>query len=412
MAEQEAPLRILVLCSKFPYPPKDGGTLAMMSMIKGFADAGHEVTVLTMNTPKHYVQLNGLPQDVREIASFIAVDVNTSVSFVDALANLLFSKESYHVKRFTSRSFRIELQNVLERNTFDIIQLETLFMAPYVDTIRSLAPNTLVAYRAHNVEHEIWRRRTENERNPIKKVLLDATAIRIEQYEKQIITANLFDVIVPITGRDAGVFNNLGNKLPSQVCHVGMDIPDMVEAAELQWPSLFYIGALDWEPNREGLRWFLKKVWPLIRKKFPDLKIHIAGRNMPKEFFRINDKQVVVYGEVESAEDFIRDKAIMIVPILSGSGMRVKILEGLANRKGIVATRIAGEGMGVRGGEHLYIADEPREFADAVGTLVENRPLYDLIASQGHQLAKKKFSNNAVVGSLLAFYSKRLRVES
>lgn len=400
------PRSILVICSKFPYPPKDGGTMAMMSMIKGFANAGHLVTVLTMNTPKHYVNLGSLPPEIREAAEFIAVDVNTDVKFLDAFANLLFSKESYHVKRFTSEPFRMELERLLERNRFDIIQLETLFMAPYLASIRKYAPDALVSYRAHNVEHEIWARRSKNELNPVRKVVIETTAIRIEQYERSVIASNPFDAVVPITGRDAGALKKMGNTSPNYVCPAGMDIREPDKKPTLLWPSLFYLGALDWEPNKEGLRWFLKFVWPKIKRKHPELTFHIAGRNMAREFYSLKEKNIVVYGEVESAEEFIRDKGIMIVPILSGSGMRVKILEGLAHKKGIVATNIAAEGMGVTGGKHLYIADAPQDFADAISTLAENRSMYDLIADQGFDLVSKKFANDNVVGGLLGFYEK------
>lgn len=382
--------------------------MAMMSMIKGFSKADHTVTVLTMNTPKHYINLGSLPPEIRQSAEFIAVDVNTGVNFLDALANLLFSKESYHVKRFTSPAFRSELERLLERNTFDIIQMETLFMAPYLDTIRKLAPNALVSYRAHNVEHEIWSRRSKNEQNPVRKVVIETTAIRIEEYERGIIASNPFDAIIPITGRDAGALNKMGNNSPSYACPAGMEVSKSKKKQKLLWPSLFYLGALDWEPNKEGLRWFLKNVWPKIKRKHPDLTFHIAGRNMAKEFYSQKDQNIIVYGEVDSAEEFIRDKGVMIVPILSGSGMRVKILEGLANKKGIVATRIAAEGMGVRSGEHLYIADEPQDFADAVSTLVENRAMYDLMADQGFELVLKKFSNDTVIGGLLGFYEKQM----
>ncbi|MDP5171585.1 MAG: glycosyltransferase family 4 protein [Bacteroidia bacterium] len=407
------PLRILLLCSKFPYPPKDGGTMAMMSMIRGFADAGHHVTVLTMNTPKHYVQLGSLPSALREVATFIAVDVDTSVNFVDALANLLFSKESYHIQRFTSQAFFREIQDLLDRQTFDVIQLETLFMVPYLDMIRKLAPNALVTYRAHNVEHEIWARRAANELNPIKKAVLETTALRIEAYEQATISSNPFDVVVPITGKDAATLKKMGNKSPEYVCPAAMRFEEAEQwKGQVEWPSLFYLGALDWEPNKEGLRWFLKLVWPKMRKKYPALTFYIAGRNMPAEFSSHRDQNIQVLGEVESASDFIRPRGVMIVPILSGSGMRVKLLEGMAHRKAIVATTIAAEGMGVKSGEHLYLADEPQAFADAISTLIDNRALCELIADQGYHFVKSRFSNDKIVGGLLDFYRGKLSTKS
>ncbi len=404
------PLRILVLCTKFPFPPKDGGSVAMMSMIQGFAKAGHQVSVLSMNTPKHFVDLQSLPKEMVSLADFTAVEVNTKVSIVDALANLLFSKESYHVKRFTSKAFREELVDMLKKRSFDVVQLETLFMTPYINSIKEHAPKALIALRAHNVEHEIWSRRATNELNPLKKVVLETTAIRIQAYEEQVLSRGQYDVLVPITGRDAGVLKNMGNKAPDYVCPAGIEenIATTTGPAE-QWPSLFYIGALDWEPNLEGMRWFLKQVWPKIRKKYPDLKLYIAGRNTPKELYAVRDPQVVVSGEVDSAADFIRPKGIMIVPILSGSGMRVKILEGMSHGKPIVATPLAAEGLGVRSGEHLYLAQEPQAFADAVSTLIDNPSLARLLADQGADFARKKFSNDKVIAGLLDFYRSKIK---
>ncbi|MEO1451074.1 MAG: hypothetical protein AAFV07_16205, partial [Bacteroidota bacterium] len=104
MADKK-PLRILVLCTKFPWPPKDGGAIAMLNMIRSFHKAGEQVTVLSMNTPKHYVQLKDVPDDLRRSAEFYAVDVNTNVRVADMLANFLFSKKAYHVQRFTSKAF-------------------------------------------------------------------------------------------------------------------------------------------------------------------------------------------------------------------------------------------------------------------------------------------------------------------
>ncbi len=404
-----APLRILVICSKFPYPSKDGGTMAMMSMIRGFAQLGHGVTVLAMNTPKHYVKLSELPEEVHELASFIAVGVDTRVRLLDALANLIFSRESYHVQRFQSKAFRAELSKVLTEQEFDVVQAETLFMATYLDTIRALAPKALVSYRAHNVEHEIWSRRAANELNPIKKMVLETTALRIEAYEKEVLGANGFDCVVPITGRDAGLIADMGSKMPSFVCPAGLDMSAIQAAGtrEIEWPSLFYLGALDWEPNKEGLRWFLKKVWPIVKKFAPQLRLYLAGRNMPAEFRQLRDSQIVALGEVENATDFMQDKAIMVVPILSGSGMRVKLLEGMAHRKAIVATRVAAEGFGLRSGEHVFFADEPQEFANAILTLAENRALYNFIADKAFEFVEHAYANSKVVGGLVSFYEKQ-----
>ncbi|MDX2249098.1 MAG: glycosyltransferase family 4 protein [Bacteroidia bacterium] len=404
-----SPLKILMLCTKFPYPPKDGGTMAMHSMIRGFSKAGHQVTVLTMNTSKHFVVLRSMPLEIQRMANFYAVDVDTQVRFIDALANLIFSKESYHVVRFTSKAFQAQLERLLEKNDYDVIQLETLFMAPYIPTIRRMKPKSLISLRAHNIEHEIWSRRADNENNPIKEYYFRETAARIKTFEETTYATNPFDVAVPITGRDAGIVKNMGVKTPVWVSPAGIDEDDLdTSEVKTEPQSLFYIGSLDWGPNVEGLEWFLKNVWPKIVKMHPKVKFYLAGRSMPDKYLKLEQENIVIAGEVESAGKFIRSKSIMVVPILSGSGMRVKIAEGLAYGKPIVATRIAAEGIGVKHGYDILLADTPEEFANCLSILIEKQSMVNTIGQHAKGLWMRELKNDKIINGLVDFYRKEV----
>lgn len=398
-----------MLCTKFPYPPKDGGTMAMHSMIRGFSKAGHQVTVLTMNTSKHYVVLRSLPDEVKRMASFYAVDVNTDVQFLDALSNLLFSRESYHVIRFTSKAFASQLERLLEKNDYDVIQLETLYMAPYIPLIRSMKPKALIALRTHNIEYEIWSRRADNENNPLKEYYFRETAARIKRYEENTYAANPFDVVVPITGKDAGTLKNMGVKTPVMISPAGIEEEDLDTSAVKTTPkSVFYIGSLDWGPNLEGLDWFLKNVWPRVLKLHPSVKFHLAGRSMPEKYTKLDQDNIVIAGEVESSGKFIRSKSIMVVPILSGSGMRVKIAEGLAYGKAIVATKIAAEGIGVTHGYDILLADTPEEFANCIAILLEKESMLNTIGYHAKGLWMRELKNDKIITSLTDFYRKEV----
>lgn len=376
----------------------------MLNMARSYHELGHKVTILFMNTPKHFVSLRLFPEDIQEIAEFYAVEVNTDVKVADVLANLIFSKSSYHVQRFTSRRFRDELVKLLKRRSFDIVQIEGLFLATYVDAIRAES-NALVSYRAHNVEHEIWLRRAKNESNPIKKYLFTETAYRIHQFEERTMQAQPFDALVPITGRDAGALKQLGSTMPAQVCGAGLSLGNLYEGkVEMEYPTVCYIGAMDWLPNQEGIDWFLKEVWPGLHDRRPDLTFYLAGRNMPERYFQLTTPGLKVLGEVESAGEFLRSKGVLVVPLLSGSGMRVKIIEGMAYGKPIVATTLAAEGTGVLDGEHIMLADEPDSFADRILTLVEQRNLFDIMGDKAAAFARKKFDHNVLTGKLVDFY--------
>ncbi|MEM9934805.1 MAG: glycosyl transferase family 1, partial [Bacteroidota bacterium] len=130
-------MKILMICSKFPYPPNDGGSIAMYNMVQSFHEEGHEVSVLAMNTPKHRIaNIGELPEEAQTKANWSAVEVNTNLNFWDMFSNLLFDDVSYHVVRFESESFRDELERILAKDAFDVVQMETLFMMNYLDTVR------------------------------------------------------------------------------------------------------------------------------------------------------------------------------------------------------------------------------------------------------------------------------------
>jgi len=407
-------LRVLILCVRFPYPPKDGGSIAMFNMIEALHDHGHEVTVVAMNTSKHYVHVRNLPDEVLEMAEFHAVDIDTSPNRIDALANLLFSRKSYHVQRFDSRGFRTALSGILKDREFDIIQLETLYMASYLDIIRKHQEQACVLLRAHNVEHEIWNRKAGNEEAPWRKYYFEITAERIKAFETGVFQNNHLDAIITVSQRDEKQIKKAGAKVKLKTVPIGINleklpINDLYEtdtpAANRKECSLFYIGALDWMPNVEGLDWFLRHVWPKVQQRYPYTVFRIAGRNMPPKYRTLRQRQIEVLGEVENAYQFMTENDIMVVPLFTGSGMRVKIIEGMALKRPIVATRIAVEGIDPEHGKHMFLGDDERAFVKYLSILIEKPEMRTLIGNQAGELIRKKFDNKKIVGDLIDFYS-------
>ena len=129
-------MKILFLCNKSPFPAMEGGPMAMNSMIEGMLAAGHEVKVLAVNSEKYHIELNDIPKDYRAQTGIELVQIDLRVKALDAFLNL-FSGKSYHVERFISEDFRLRLIQILDSQSFDIVQLETLFMMPYLEDIRN-----------------------------------------------------------------------------------------------------------------------------------------------------------------------------------------------------------------------------------------------------------------------------------
>lgn len=356
-----------------------------------------------MNTAKHPFDLKLLPADFDHYQSIHSVPVDNRVKLAPALANL-FSDESYHISRYLSSDFGRKLIQVLESQEFDWVQLETLYLAPYIPLIRkySKAP---IAMRAHNVEHEIWERLTQNTRSPLKRWYLNKLTKKLKAYE--ISQLGQYDLLLPITDRDARYFEALGYDGKSLVLPIGLDLGKYQgDPSSFKGPlSMAYIGSLDWMPNQEGLEWFLNKIWSALGARFPDVELHIAGRNTPGWLRRMNRKNVHVHGEVADAAAFINAHSVLVVPLLSGSGMRAKILEGMALGKVVLSTSLGLEGIDAADKREVLIADTPEQFADALDFCQQQNGALQLIGERAHQLVATAYDNQKIALKLVETFS-------
>jgi len=399
-------VRILQVTNKVPYPVIDGGAIACMNLARGFSHLGHKVTILAMNTVKHNVSLSEIPESIKELAEFKLVRVPARISPIPAMFNLLFSNKPYNAVRFVSRTFSRELQRVLLENDFDIIQLEGLYVCPYIPLIRANSKAKIV-YRAHNIEHEIWSR-TAIMAKGVQKWYLKNLSGRIKAFEISVL--NKYDLLVPITERDGEILKRLGNKKPIHVSQTGIDSSVLIpNSKNLEHPTLFHIGSLEWSPNQEGLIWFFENCWDKIIAKYPDLKFFVAGRNAPAWFQKKLDLPNVVFiGEVEDAYEFINSKSIMIVPLFSGSGMRIKIIEGMALGKPIVTTPVGTEGISTTSDKNIIITNGVNGFVDSISQLIEDREYFDSIGKNAIEYINENFDNLSSAGSLIEFYKKHI----
>jgi|WetSurMetagenome_2_1015567.scaffolds.fasta_scaffold37122_3 polysaccharide biosynthesis protein PslH len=404
-------MKVLLLCNKSPYPQKEGGPIAMNMVVEGLLSHGHSVKVLAINSEKYNVRLSEIPDTYKNKTGIELVDVDLRVKPVPAFFNL-FTGRSYHVDRFISEDFRARLIKILEKEQFDIIQLETLYTGPYIETIRKYSRAKIVL-RAHNIEHLIWQRVADEAKNPLKRVYVNHLARTLKKFELSLVPK--VDGIAAITVNDADYFENqerYGNNgnggpvhhVPVVTVPFGIDPSNYIVKEESPVPSLFSIGSMNWMPNEEGIRWFLDQAWPEIHNQYPDLKFYLAGRAMPKWMRTLEMPNVEVIGEVEDAQAFIRSKSIMIVPLFSGSGIRIKIIEGMAASRTIISTSLGAEGIHYTNGENILIANAPCEFFDMVSLCMEDRPRCRKIGNAARELIETEYNRNLIASKLISFY--------
>jgi len=395
-------MKVLFLCNKSPYPPKEGGPIAMNALIEGLADAGHKVKVLAINSNKYGIDVNEIPEYYRKKTNIETAYINLAIKPLDAFINL-FTNKSYHVQRFISKDFEEKLIRILSKEDFDIVQFETLFISPYIEIIRKYSRAKIIL-RSHNIEHIIWRRVAEITTNPLKKYYLGHLWKTLRDYELG--KLNDYDGIVTITKNDGDFFIKNGCNIPLTAIPFGINLEKFKAERniETRFPSLFLIGAMNWIPNIEGVKWFLDKVWPTVTKNFPDLKLYLAGREMPDWLTNLNMENIEVLGEVDDALDFIASNAIEVVPLFSGSGIRIKIIEGMAMGKAVVSTSIGAEGINVEHEKNIMLADDPESFYQAIKKCVESRQYCSELGENARQLIEKDHDNKKLIKKLEMFY--------
>ncbi len=390
-------MKILLLCNKLPYPTNDGSSIAIARMIEGFISQNCHVSVLSLNTKKHFKDANNIPKEVLDKAHFSIIDVNTNPTARGAFANL-FQKLPFHVNRFYQAEVALKLEQLLTEQEFDIVQIEGIFMMPYLKLIREKS-SAKIALRTHNIEHQIWQRAIENTTQHVLKVFLKTQTKKLIRYENW--CAKEADFIVAISINDENYFKKLNPHSITIPC----GIPNVRPIDHINNHHFFHLGAMDWMPNKQGVNWLVNEVWPIVYAANSKLTLHLAGRAMDDKLLHLKQEGIQVHGEIENAKTFRAKYGIMLVPLLAGSGIRIKIIEGIAEGIPVISTSIGAEGIDATQGKEMILADSAQEFAEAMLLLANNIEKCESIGKNAANLASENFMNNNLASKLVAFYS-------
>lgn len=393
-------MRILLLCNKPPYPASEGGPMAMNSIITGLLEAGHQVKVLAINSEKYNVKESDIPEEYKQKTGIELIDVDLTVKPLNAFLNL-FTRKSYHAERFISEDFKKRLAEVLDKEQFDVVQLEVLFMAPYVETIRQHS-KAMIVLRAHNVEHKIWERIAKDTKSPLKRWYINHLAKTLKEFELNALET--VDGVAAITRKDAAFFRKYCSK-PVIDIPFGVYPEQFNPKYEIEGkPKFYHIGSMNWMPNEEGIRWFVDEVLPKTVEKVPDFVYHLAGRSMPEWLTSMKNPHVDVVGEVPDAKEFVTNHDIAIVPLLSGSGIRIKIIESMALGKTVITTRVGAEGILYDEEVNIIIAENKAKMVEAIRSLNENPETAVRIGQAARKLVEETYDNRKIIARLLMFY--------
>jgi len=406
-------MNILQLCNKPPYPPLEGGSIAMNNITQGLIEEGHTVKIIAINSFKYNINIDQLPEWYKKATGIELIDVDLRIKHHKAFFNL-FTSKSYHISRFRSKAFSQKLISTLKNSHFDVIHIETIFLAHYIPLIRAHS-NAVIVIRAHNIEHRIWKRLSDNTTSFFKKYYLKHLANTLKKEELNSI--NQADGIITISKPDMDFFVNNGCIKPICVIPFGINKAtiELINPKEIVQNSdvvnIGYIGSMNWYPNIEGVKWFIEQVWIPEFERNNKIHFHLAGRNIPPSFNKYNIPNITIHGEVNDAYSFINDCDIMITPLFSGSGIRIKIIESMLHGKPVITTNIGAEGINYTDKHDIIIANSAIEFIDSINLLSENFDLRKIIGLNAHELIHLEHNMKLIMPQLITFYQSLISYE-
>lgn len=374
----------------------------MNSLLKSLRSSGYAIHLFFINTSKHFVSHAEIKKHYGVYGEVSIAYINNEVTILGAFFNLLSGKP-FHLSRFRNESVASNLEGVLKSNSFDLIHFDGLPTTEYLELVQEVSPQSKTLLRAHNVEHRIWSRIAANG-SGVKKWYLNIQSRRLARRELEVFRKVDCNVFISDTDKKEAL-RLLGETDAHKQEAIGTGM-DLIQNRDRSFTYQFYhLGSLDWAPNVEGLEWFLKEVWPKMSEMHDEIHFSIAGRNMPDEMFKWNEaSKVDVFGEVDSIHDFTLNNDVLVVPLLSGSGIRIKILEAMASGKIVISTRIGAEGLGVKHLQNVLLADNVEEFEEAV-EILSDASVRALLIENAYAYIRDSYSIEAIGEQFKRVYS-------
>ena len=382
-------MNLLILSHKPPYPIIDGGCHAMdrflRDLLKTFPDS--KIQYLCIATQKHPFKANKIPTDLGANISFLPVEISTRINPLAAFIQLLKNK-SYHISRFRQNTILKKIQAITQVDTIDYIFFESIFCGAYINEIIRLS-NARRILRSHNVEHLIWKKLASNSKNPLKKWYLNHLSKTLRMFELEFISKN--DHVFAISPSDDQYFKDKGIK---QVNYIPVSMQGN-QSENIRANAICFLGSYNWMPNKEGLLWFTKEIFPTLQKKHPELMFHVAGSFSEEIQPHLeHKKQIEMHGFVQSSKTFISMHGIFVAPILSGSGVKMKVLEAMSLGAPCILSKHAAEGLDLP--QIIPVCKNNQEFIIQVSLLLQNERLAQKIGAAGLEYIKENYTSGLV----------------
>jgi glycosyltransferase involved in cell wall biosynthesis len=383
--ETEARAPALVVAPEAPYPLAGGGALRTASLIHYLART-RPVDLIVFRQPGAADPRKHLPAGLVRRVAVIDLPSNGRGLAARALRNAWRATRGVPplVDRFTG--FHREMERAIDGRRYQVAVIEHSWCAPYGDLVSEVSERSVL--NLHNIESHLHERcaaagpgATAFAHSVFRRASLELERRWLPRFS-EVLAASESDARAARAIAPGARVTIYPNTIPW--------VPTPMRANE---EAIVFSGNLEYHPNISAVRFFRERVWPELRKRWPNLVWRLVGKNPTAvRRFTAGDPRIEVSGEVEDAVAELARARVAVAPILAGSGTRLKILEAWAAGLPVVSTTMGAEGLAARDGEHLLLADDARAFAGAVSRLLSSADLRESLGHAGRLLVEREFT--------------------
>jgi glycosyltransferase involved in cell wall biosynthesis len=394
-------MRILLLTQVVPYPPDSGPKIKTYNVLRYLAQQHevHLVSFVRTEAERNAAEwLRGWCADVVTVP--LRRSVGRDVAF---LARSLARRRPFLIERDDLRAMRLAVEETVARVAPDAVHADQLSMGQFAVDL----PVRLRILDEHNAVWTIVQRAAKHEGRGVRRLLAELEWRKLRHYEADL--CRRFDQVTVVSLEDRVALEQAaGERLPTHVIPIAIDpgeLPFRPRGEKAR--DVVSVATMFYPPNVEGIQWFSEGVFPLVRNAAPETQFLVVGSRPPDRIKQLMTPSsgIVVMDYVADLDPVLQRGGVLVVPVHSGSGMRVKILESFARGIPVVTTSIGVEGIDARHGEHLLIADEPAAFAEAVVCLLRDRVVAARLAAAGRRLVEKHYDWRTALSVLDEVYT-------
>ena len=388
---------LLYVTTELPYPPDSGGRIKSFRLLQ-FLTAHFNVKLICAFGGKRKKAVQALKEAIpglRHMQVFDNHQPRTAINFFVAL----MTSPSFNAFRIYSK----ELETMIKWSA----EASDVVIVDHVETI-DLIPEEFkgkIIYHSHNAEFKLWSDFASMRGTFLTKWMLEWEASRVKQLERYTIKRSTFTFAAP--NDQQALMAELGieaSKFKSTY-HLGNDALLELDAIDLKanGKEIFYAGTLSWEPNRDGIQWFIENCWPTIYEKEPNAVLNVCGGGADDALLKLMNQTAGVnaLGFVDDLEAIMQKCRCAIVPLRLGSGMKIKTFDALYRGLPLITTTSGAEGIKIEHKKHAYIIDEIDAFAETVISVLNDTKTATTLRDQGRSISKEKYNYSSMLNGML-----------